>query len=224
MHFVMPKMKFEWDVFLYASVFLCASLWSWLLLKSVHSSDDCLNMFQVAAKVIGEVQALMIFPVIPYIILAVFYMFWLAATFYLFSSGDVRQNTCETNCCAYDLGSKRVSCERCCGYSIHYTPHIGVAILFHLFGGYWATHFFIACSSTVIAGSVASYYWARGDVSVSNKFVQIEVINAHFLLLWHCCVVGLQFQNIWNMIHGNFIFCSSPLKRLQFVMDQILIV
>ncbi|GAB4846248.1 Choline transporter protein 1 [Ancistrocladus abbreviatus] len=117
----------------------------------------------VAAKVIGEVQALMIFPVIPCTILAVFYMFWFSAAFHIFSSGQVCQNNCSSNCCAYDLGSKWVSCERCCGYSIHYTPHIGVAILFHLFVCYWATHFLIACSATVIAGSVASYYWAYGD-------------------------------------------------------------
>lgn len=115
----------------------------------------------------------MIFPVIPYVILAIFYMFWLGAAFYLFSSGEVRQNNCESNCCAYDLGSRRVSCERCCGYSIRYTPHIGVAILFHLLGGYWATRFFIACSSTVIAGSVASYYWARGDVSPEIPFLPV---------------------------------------------------
>ena len=110
----------------------------------------------------------MIFPAIPYAILAIFYMIWLSAALHLFSSGEVRQNNCESNCCAYDLGSKRITCERCCGYSIHYTPHIGIAILFHLFGGYWATRFFIAGSSTVIAGSVASYYWARGDTSVGD--------------------------------------------------------
>lgn len=124
-------------------------------------------MSQVAAKVIGEVQALIIFPIIPYASLAIFYMFWFSAAFHLFSSGEILQNNCSDNCCTYDLVSKRVNCDRCCGYSIHYTPHIGVAILFHLFGGYWATQFFIACSSTVIAGSVASYYWARSETSVS---------------------------------------------------------
>ncbi|PON56908.1 Choline transporter-like [Parasponia andersonii] len=96
-----------------------------------------------------------------------------ATAFHLFSSGEVLQNNCNSNCCAYDLVSKRVNCDRCCGYSIHYTPHIGVAILFHLFGGYWATQFFIACSSTVIAGSVASYYWARGETSPEIPFLPV---------------------------------------------------
>ncbi|GMJ10193.1 choline transporter-like 1 [Hibiscus trionum] len=123
------------------------------------------SVLKVAAKVIGEVQALIFFPIIPYSILAIFYMFWTSAALHLFSSGRVVQNNCNTNCCAYDLVLKKVNCDRCCGYSIRYTPHIAVAIFFHLFGCYWATKFFISCSSTVIAGSVASYYWTRGETS-----------------------------------------------------------
>ncbi|KAK6934271.1 Choline transporter-like [Dillenia turbinata] len=131
------------------------------------------SVLKVAAKVIGEVQALIIFPIIPYSILAVFYMFWLSVALHLFSSGQVLRNDCKSNCCAYDLGLKRVTCDQCCGYSIHYTHHIAAAILFHLFGCYWATQFFIACSATVIAGSVASYYWARGETSPEIPFLPV---------------------------------------------------
>ncbi|XP_057771812.1 choline transporter protein 1 isoform X2 [Salvia miltiorrhiza] len=131
------------------------------------------SVLKVAAKVIGEVQALIIFPVIPYAMLAIFFMFWLSAALHLFSSGSVQQNDCGANCCAYNLKEKRLSCNSCCGYSIHYTSHITAAILFHLFGGYWATQFFKACSSTVIAGSVASYYWARGETSPEVPFLPV---------------------------------------------------
>lgn len=93
-------------------------------------------------------------------------MFWLSAALHLFSSGSVVQNDCTANCCAFDLKAMKLSCNSCCGYNIKYTSHIAAAILFHLFGGYWATQFVIASSSTVIAGSVASYYWARGETSV----------------------------------------------------------
>ncbi|XP_042478865.1 choline transporter protein 1 isoform X1 [Macadamia integrifolia] len=130
------------------------------------------SVLKVAAKVIGEVQALIIFPVIPYTILLIVYMFWFSAAFHLFSSGQIVQNDCKSKYCAYDLASKQVSCGHC-GYSIHYTPHIAIAILFHLFGCYWATQFFIACSSTVIAGSVASYYWARGEISPEIPFLPV---------------------------------------------------
>ncbi|KAJ8642821.1 hypothetical protein MRB53_004569 [Persea americana] len=131
------------------------------------------SVLKVAAKVIGEVHALIIFPIIPYTILVIFYMFWFSAALHLFSSGQILRNDCNANCCAYDLKIKRVNCDSCCGYSIHYTPHIAIAILFHLFGCFWATQFFIASSSTVIAGSVASYYWARGQTSQEIPFLPV---------------------------------------------------
>ncbi|XP_058750620.1 choline transporter protein 1-like [Vicia villosa] len=131
------------------------------------------SVLKVAAKVIGEVQALIVFPIIPYGILAVFYMLWISVFLHLFSSGQVVQNDCQANCCSYNLIEKRVICDRCCGYSIHYTPHIGAAILFHLFGCYWVTQFLISCSSTVIAGSVASYYWGHGEASPDIPFISV---------------------------------------------------
>ncbi|XP_021667165.2 choline transporter protein 1 isoform X3 [Hevea brasiliensis] len=65
------------------------------------------SVLKVAAKVIGEVQALIIFPVIPYVVLAIFYMVWFSAAFHLFSSGRIVQNDCDSSCCAYDLESKK---------------------------------------------------------------------------------------------------------------------
>ncbi|XP_078427443.1 plasma-membrane choline transporter family protein [Wolffia australiana] len=123
------------------------------------------SVLKVAAKVIGEVQALIIFPTLPYVALMIFLMFWASAALHLFSSGQILRNECDANCCSFDLKSNKVNCDNCCGYSIHYTPHIPVAIFFHLFGCFWVTQFIVASSSTVIAGSVASYYWNRGEVS-----------------------------------------------------------
>eukprot|EP01018_Ginkgo_biloba_P017013 Gb_03567 [translate_table: standard] len=122
-------------------------------------------VLKVAAKAIGAIRTLVVFPIIPFIILAIFYMYWVAAALYLFSAGEIRQNDCHDSCCAYDLVSNKVKCEGCCGYSIHYTRHITLAILYHIFGCFWTTQFIIACSLTVIAGAVASYYWARGETS-----------------------------------------------------------
>ncbi|CAN0912119.1 Choline transporter protein 1 [Linum grandiflorum] len=144
-----------------------------LMATSVLKASMKFHQEKVAAKVIGEVQALIIFPVIPYVMLAIFYMFWFSAALHLFSSGQIVQNDCNSNCCAYDLLSKRVNCDRCCGYGIRYTPHIAIAIIFHLFGCFWATQCFIASSATVIAGSVASYYWARGETSPEIPFLPV---------------------------------------------------
>ncbi|KZV30226.1 choline transporter-like protein 2 [Dorcoceras hygrometricum] len=95
------------------------------------------SVLKVAAKVIGDIRALIIFPIIPYAILAIFYICWLSAALHLFSSGSVVQNYCEANCCSYDLKAKQLSCNSCCGYKVRYTPHISAAIIFHLFGGFW---------------------------------------------------------------------------------------
>ncbi|KAL6529733.1 Choline transporter protein 1 [Orobanche gracilis] len=131
------------------------------------------SVLKVAAKVIAEVHALIIFPIVPYSVLAIFYMLWLSAALHLFSSGSVIQNDCSANCCAFDLKAMKLSCNSCCGYTVRYTSHIAASILFHLFGGYWATQFVIASSSTVIAGSVASYYWARGETSPNISFLPV---------------------------------------------------
>ncbi|XP_068646327.1 choline transporter protein 1-like isoform X2 [Aristolochia californica] len=164
---------------------------------------------RVAAKVIGEVQALIIFPTIPYAMLVVFYMFWFSATLHLFSSGEVLQNDCsKANCCAYDLKSHKVNCDSCCGYSIHYTHYITIAIIFHLFGCYWATQFFIACSSTVIAGSVASYYWARGETSQEIPFLPV-----------FASMKRLMRYNLGSVAIGSLIV--SVVESLRYILESI---
>ncbi|KAL5994493.1 Choline transporter protein 1 [Asimina triloba] len=154
-------------------VMIIAVLSSIAIIRRILMATSVLKPLAVAAKVIGEVQALIIFPILPYTILVVFYMFWFSAAFHLFSSGQIIRNDCNANCCAYDLKSSKVNCDSCCGYSIRYTPHIAISVLFHLFGCFWATQFFIASSSTVIAGSVASYYWAHGEVSQEIPFLPV---------------------------------------------------
>ncbi|CAH9083226.1 unnamed protein product [Cuscuta epithymum] len=148
------------------------------------------SVLKVAAKVIGEVRELIVFPIIPFAILGIFYILWFAAAFYLFSSGHVIQNDCSNNCCSYDLKAKQVKCDHCCGFSVKYTPYIAVAILFHLLGGYWATQFIVACSSTIIAGSVASYYWGRDAVSPDIPFFSV-ISSMKRLMRYHIGSVAL---------------------------------
>ncbi|KAG0474633.1 hypothetical protein HPP92_014319 [Vanilla planifolia] len=50
------------------------------------------TVLKVAAKVIGEVQALIVFPVFPCIILGIFYVLWISAAMHLFSSGQLLQD------------------------------------------------------------------------------------------------------------------------------------
>nr|CAB3479610.1 unnamed protein product [Digitaria exilis] len=170
---------------------------------------------RVAAKVIGEVHALIAFPAVPFLILAIFYIFWFSATLHLFSAGQVIRNDCNTDWCSYDLKLGKVNCDSCCGYSIHYTPHIGIAILFHFLGFYWATQFFIGCSSTVIAGSVASYYWAHGEISHDIPFRTV-VSSLKRLLRYSLGSVALS-SLILSIVEWVRFILETLRRRLKFV-------
>ncbi len=121
---------------------------------------------QVAAKAIGAIPSLIIYPIVPFLVVAVFLIYWLAALLYLASAGSVTQNNCNNSCAAYDLTLQAISDNSCCGYSLHHSKNIAWAIVYHIFGVFWTTQFIIACCLTTIAGAIAAYYWARGETTV----------------------------------------------------------
>jgi choline transporter-like protein 2/4/5 len=124
-------------------------------------------MGQVAAKAIGAIPSLVIYPIVPFLILVVFLIYWVTALLYLTSAGSVTQNICNNSCAAYDLTSLSISDNNCCGYSLHHCKNVAWAIIYHVFGMFWITQFINACCLTTIAGAIAAYYWARGKTSVS---------------------------------------------------------
>jgi choline transporter-like protein 2/4/5 len=125
------------------------------------------KMGQVAAKAIGAIPSLVIYPIVPFLILVVFLIYWVTALLYLTSAGSVTRNNCNNSCAAYDLTSLSISDNNCCGYSLHHSKNIAWAITYHVFGVFWTTQFINACCLTTIAGAIAAYYWARGKTSVS---------------------------------------------------------
>eukprot|EP00249_Psilotum_nudum_P010325 c22474_g1_i1 orf=490-2595(-) len=127
-------------------------------------------VLKVSAKAMGAIPGLIIFSIFPFIMMAIFFIYWVVTALYIFSAGDVRQNKCNDTCCAYDLTSQTTKCQGCCGYDLHFTEHIAIALLYHIFGCFWTTQFIIACSLTTIAGAVASYYWARGETVAMPAF------------------------------------------------------
>eukprot|EP00250_Pteridium_aquilinum_P017010 c23411_g2_i1 orf=307-2409(-) len=127
-------------------------------------------VIKVSSKAIGAIPGLFIFPFVPFVVLLLFFIYWVTAALYLFSAGAVAKNDCNGGCCAYDLMSQTVKCEGCCGYDYHFTRHIALALLYHIFGCFWTTQFIIACSLTTIAGAAASYYWAQGHTSAMPLF------------------------------------------------------
>jgi choline transporter-like protein 2/4/5 len=89
---------------------------------------------------------------------------------YLFSAGEIEATPCDsTACCQYSVFNSSYQCgvENCCGYDIKYNNSLKWVLLYHLFGLLWTSHFVVGVSLCIIAGGVSSYYWSRGDISVS---------------------------------------------------------
>ena len=138
-------------------------------------NSTCLGLFQVAAKAIGAIPSLIIYPIIPFLVVSIFLIYWTAGLLYLFSAGNITRNNCNNSCSAYDLALGQVTDVSCCGYTMHHSKNIVWAILYHIFGVFWTTQFINACCLTTIAGAVAAYYWARGESAVSFKASLLEV-------------------------------------------------
>ncbi|XP_057812896.2 choline transporter protein 1 [Cryptomeria japonica] len=164
-------------------------------------------VLKVASKAIGAIRMMIIFPILPFAILGVFYMYWVGVALYLFSAGEIRQNDCNGNCCAYDLLAGKVKCDGCCGYSIYYTHHLTLAILYHLFGCFWITQFIMACSVTVIAGSVASYYWERGE---SPEMLLLPLISSVNRLLRY---------NLGSVALGSLVV--APIESIRYILECV---
>ncbi|XP_024392158.1 choline transporter protein 1 [Physcomitrium patens] len=116
----------------------------------LHRISAALSVMKVSLQSVVAIPSLLIYPLIPFCILAIFQIYWVAATMYLFSAGEVKPT------------------RLCCGFKFQPRKHIIWAILFHFFSLYWVTQFVIASTLTTAAGAVASYYWAKGETALWN--------------------------------------------------------
>ncbi|XAR53671.1 hypothetical protein NMG60_11022314 [Bertholletia excelsa] len=101
-----------------------------------------------------------------------------------------------------------LNCDHCCDYSLPYSPHIRVAVVFHLSGCCWVTQFFVACSPTVIAGSVASCYWVRVEPLGANGLIrrrpeEITVAKASIQVYKISPMYGMHLGRISQDFQGN---------------------
>lgn len=100
-----------------------------------------IGILQEATMAVGSMPQVAIFPAIIFVFLAVFYFYWLAVAFWLWSSGN----------------------PKITDYTVHYKWDYtlqGVS-LYHVFGFFWVTEFCEAFIYVVVSGAIASWYWSR---------------------------------------------------------------
>jgi hypothetical protein len=106
------------------------------------------GIIKEAGKAMAAMPSIVAFPVVIFILLLVFWVYWIVVTAFLGSAG-VR---------VYDADGKFQ------GYQANNT--IQYLEIYHFFGLLWTTQFFIAIGQCTIAGAVASWYWVHDKKDV----------------------------------------------------------
>jgi hypothetical protein len=107
-----------------------------------------IGIIKESGKAMAAMPSIVLFPVVIFIMLIVFWVYWLVVTGFLGSAG-VR---------VYD------SDGRFQGYQADDT--IRYMEIYHFFGLLWTTQFIIAIGQCTIAGAVASWYWVHDKKQV----------------------------------------------------------
>lgn len=144
----------------------------------------------MSLRSIIAIPALLIYPLVPFFLLGIFSIYWVGATLYLFSAGEVKPTLL------------------CCGFKFHHRKHIVWAILYHFLSLYWVTQFILASTLTTAAGAVASYYWAKGETAVSFwSYFWISLSSRKIPVSSHSdrVHIGLYFLfwQVWNGGEGS---------------------
>ncbi|KAG0559037.1 hypothetical protein KC19_10G073600 [Ceratodon purpureus] len=193
-------------------VFVVVVLITLVLLKRLIIA---VAVIKVAAKAIGAIPSLILYPLVPFLFQSIFLIYWVAGLLYLFSAGDVTRNICNNSCAAYDLTLAQVNDANCCGYGFHHSKNLTWAILYHFFGFFWTTQFITACCLTTIAGAVAAYYWARGESSDMGWLPVLSSAKRVFRYSLGSMALGSLIVAIIEMIRFLLELLRKKLKALE---------
>lgn len=137
------------------------------MIKKIRVALRCI---EVGRRAVSHSPLIMLYPMtIPFLFSVGFTAFWIFGIVYLFSTGDVIQRSCDINSAEAEymgLGSNpncgpTESCQ--CGYQLAFEKNMQYMALYFLFGLLWILQFSTGFTKVVVAGSVAPYYWMRGQ-------------------------------------------------------------
>eukprot|EP00128_Syssomonas_multiformis_P015006 Colp12_sorted_trinity150504_noHs@3227 len=115
-----------------------------------------IQVVKEAGKAIQAIMTLLVFPIFPFIFIVGLFAYWVAVAVYL-ATASTPVYVDKVN------GSRCDTCDANNGTFYKYeTDNVLMgAQIYHVIGLYWGYNFIIAFGQCVIAGAVASWYWAR---------------------------------------------------------------
>ena len=167
------------------AITICLFLFSILMLKRVRTA---VAVIKVATQAIGGAPSVVFFPLAPVFASLLFGAWWIAAGIYIYSSGEIKQQTCTLEAgkspmkyCADTTNVPNANCH--CGYESVMDESLQYTLLYHLFGLLWTTQFFQAMTMLTLASVFATYYFRGGSYGTSlSGWLNTPVIQVSFFL------------------------------------------
>jgi choline transporter-like protein 2/4/5 len=119
-------------------------LFTLIMIPRIRIAVACMK---VASQAVGVMPSILLFPFATYAMLLALVAWWVIVTAFLYSTGDIEENT---------LGT---------GYTVSWNETIQYMGVYHLFGLLWTNQFIVGFGYCVIAGAIANFYWCKGDKS-----------------------------------------------------------
>ena len=170
------------------AITICLFLFSILMLKRVRTA---VAVIKVATQAIGGAPSVVFFPLAPVFASLLFGAWWIAAGIYIYSSGEIKQQTCTLEAgkspmkyCADTTNVPNANCH--CGYESVMDESLQYTLLYHLFGLLWTTQFFQAMTMLTLASVFATYYFRGGSYGTSlSGWLNTPVIQAFRKMSWY---------------------------------------
>jgi len=149
------------------------------------------GVFREAALAVASLPHLLIVPVLLFIVISVFLVFWVQVALTLWSA----------------VGSSSVSSG-----TTQFSWSIAHRLMFgyHLFGFFWVTQFFVAFLYTSVAGAVAEWYWIPQEEKQRIMTVREPILRA----IIRPCIYHLGSLALGSLIVGLVQFVSYLFQRL----------
>uniref|UniRef100_A0A1W7RAS8 Choline transporter-like protein n=1 Tax=Hadrurus spadix TaxID=141984 RepID=A0A1W7RAS8_9SCOR len=128
---------------------------------------------------VGCMMSALIFPLMPYLLHLIVFVFWGAAAVYLAAMRKKRyvQTTADNSTAVCDpLEMNTTIGELQCRFDSYVNDHMVYMQLYNLAGLFWGTFFVMGFGQIVLAGAFASYYWTFNKPSDVPTFAVAQSI------------------------------------------------
>ncbi|KAL4476085.1 hypothetical protein ABPG74_009818 [Tetrahymena malaccensis] len=127
-------------------------------------------IMKAASDFTRDVWQSFIVPVIMFILICGFFVFWIIISLYIYSSGEIKQQqNSPFGSVEWDVGVKRT-------------------LIYYLFGLFWNVEFFIGMSQLIIASCAAFWYFSHRPNAQLHNPVSKSIIRAFTLHIGSVCL------------------------------------